>query len=143
MGLAAVRGSGGRSDAAWVQGPVAPEAAAPGLQDRSQPIGWTQAATSRSGLCLRTAWKRGSAAPPRDVLPAFYTDSTPGSGQSMATARLVAWGPSQGHWPANHATHWPLLQEHPLLCTEKAKKLQLLMAPRSLGVNRGFSTRQP
>ena len=89
MGLAAVRGSWGRSDAAWVQGPVAPEAAAPGLQDRSQPISWTQAATSRSGLCLRTAWKRGSAAPPRDVLPAFYTDSTPGSGQSMATARLV------------------------------------------------------
>ena len=130
------KGPGGRSDAAWVQGPVAPEAAAPGLQDRSQPIGWTQAATSRRACASLTAWKRGSAAPPRDVLPAADTDNTPGSGQSMAAARLVAWGPSQGHWPADHATHWPLLQAHPLLCTEKTKKLQLL-GPSRLGCSTG------
>ena len=38
---------------------------------------------------------------------------------------------SQGPWPANHATHWPLLQAHPL-CTDKAKKLELL-GPSQLG----------
>jgi hypothetical protein len=48
--------------------------------------------------------------------------------------RRHAWSPedlSQGPWPANHATHWPLLQAHPL-CTEKAKKLELL-GPSQLG----------
>ena len=57
------------------------------MQDRSQQIGLTQAERQSEGLCLSTAWKQESAAPPRDVLPAVHTDNTPGSGQSMASAR--------------------------------------------------------
>ena len=113
-------------------------AAAPSLQDRSQQIGLTQAERQSEGLCLSTAWKQESAAPPRDVLPAVHTTTRRAVGSRWRRHAVVACGPSQGHWPANHAAHWPLLQEHPLLCTEKAKKLQLLMAPRSLGAQQGF-----